>query len=141
MSFELENQRSAAKPGATARLADLVAERDKIDEALSDLDHRAGLLREARGKIDAEIFGIMDAQGVDVVGVPGRRVAIETVWRAKYDPAKWPDVVRWAIERGYDHIVQRRLSDRKVMELVDANVPLPDGLSVESFREVRYRKA
>lgn len=71
----------------------------------------------------------------------GLSCTVRTKWRAKYEPSKWQDLLKWAGESGHVAVVQRRLGDKAVMELVDNGIPLPDGLSVESYEDLEFRRS
>jgi len=39
------------------------------------------------------------------------------------------------------YLIQRRLNDSKVLELVDNGVPLPDGLTIEGYDDLAFRRS
>lgn len=70
----------------------------------------------------------------------GITVTVRQKWRAKYAPEQWASIVAWAGETGNSHLIQRRLSDKPVMELLDAGVSLPEGLTVEAYKDIDFRR-
>lgn len=68
----------------------------------------------------------------------GVTVTVRQKWRAKYMPEHWESIVKWAAETGNAHLIQRRLSDKPVMELLDAGVSLPEGLTVEAYKDLVF---
>lgn len=60
--------------------------------------------------------------------------------RATYQPEKWDAIAAWAMETGNMHIIQRRLTDSRVEDLVQNGVPLPDGLAIEYVPELGTRR-
>jgi hypothetical protein len=119
-------------------LRDLKAIREKraeLDRVRKDLwpQHEA---------IVAKLVELHQQTGNDKISVKGV-LAVgfdDQAMRAKYDPEKWPGIVKWAGETGNEHILQRRITDAKVVDLVANGVALPDGLSLEQFVKVSIRK-
>jgi hypothetical protein len=70
----------------------------------------------------------------------GLTVSFKADFHAKYSPELWPEIVKWAVETGNDHIIQRRLGDAKVIELVDNGIALPDGLTLEQYVKLNIRR-
>jgi hypothetical protein len=108
--------------------------KDECDEALKSA-------RQACDVLELKIKIAMEHAGTEKTSAHGVTASIVTKWRAKYAPDKWSDLVKWAAGNGYDYLIQRRLTDSKVMELVDQGVELPDGLSVESYKDINFRRA
>lgn len=98
-------------------------------------------LNEAEARIMAELLDYHAQSGVDSLKGGGVTVSFDDeAMRAKYDPEKWANIVKWAAETGNDHIVQRRLTDSRVVELVANGVALPDGLTLETYTKVSVRR-
>lgn len=121
-------------------IGDLIAKYSAVDAELDAIEEQAKQLRIKRESVKLAIKITLDLGGVDKASAHGITVSIREKWRAKYTPELWPGVVEWAITHGHSHIVQRRLTDAAVMELVDNGVILPDGLSVESFKDLDVRR-
>jgi hypothetical protein len=113
--------------------ADVQADIENAETALSALKQRREALAES-------IKESLTASGADKASAHGLTASIQIKDRAKYNPADWPSIVRWAVESGNDHIVQRRLTDAKVVELIRNGVSLPWGLTVESYRDIRVTR-
>lgn len=103
------------------------ATNDRLNELESKL--RAGM--ESRGQF---------IEGAKT-GIAGLTLTVNRKWFAKYDPALWPKIVEWAGTQGMAHLVQRRLNDKAVMELVDSGKGLPEGLGVESVLDLQFRRS
>ena len=108
----------------------------------------ASRLKEAKGRTadaEAAIIARLEAEGQWKPGVKiGNAeitISVSEKWRATYEPEQWAAIASWAATTGRAHLIQRRLNDRAVMELVDNGTPLPDGLTVKSFPELSYRRA
>lgn len=144
-SATIENAQHRANTSTQAHdtapsIGDLIANYSVLDTMLDELEERAKQLRIKREAVKLAIKINLDLGGVDKASAHGLTVSIREKWRAKYDPEKWPGVVAWAIGEGHAQIVQRRLTDAAVMELVDNGVPLPDGLSVEPYKDLDVRR-
>ena len=117
------------------------AEKDRQDELNAQLaDSRA----KADG-LERQIMARMKDAGLDSDGSKvshdGLTVTLRHKFRATYDPAKWTDIVRWAIDTHNEHIIQRRLSDRPVLELLDSGEKFPDGLTVSTYEDLDFRRS
>lgn len=128
-----------------------------INEALALLRSRMDEEDRARAAHDAaksataeaeiDVLALMREMGMDKAGSrvaspeSGLTVTLRDKWKAKYDPERWGDIVDWMRSIGRDDLVQRRLNDSKIMDLVDNGVALPDGLAVESFTQLEVRRA
>lgn len=121
-------------------VGDLIKLYVDTDAQLDTLEEQAKELRVKREGIKHAIKITLDADGVDRASAHGLTVSLREKWRAKYIPDLWQRVVAWAISEGHSQIVQRRLTDAAVMELVDNGVPLPEGLSVEPFTDLDVRR-
>lgn len=122
-------------------LADYRASLDRVDDAKAAL--RAA--EDARDNAEHELRSAMEAAGLTDDGAKVSGAGVTVTWRqkmrAKYDPAKWDTLVRWAVDTNNQHIVQRRLTDKAVLELIDNGVALPDGLSVEAYDDIDFRRS
>lgn len=129
----------------TDRIADLLDEYKCLLDRKDELNAQVSTVVKSIDDIEHRIRSAMEVAGQtndgDKVSAAGITVTMRQKWRAKYAPEHWSDVVRWAVEQGFDHIVQRRLSDAKVMELVDNGVTLPKGLNVEQYTDLDFRRS
>jgi hypothetical protein len=121
-----------------AKWRDLAADRDHYNAQLADN-------RKAMDAVENELADILRASDRWHAGTAtkseGLTATVREKWRAKYDPEKWRDLLTWAGATGNVAVVQRRLGDKAVMELVDAGVVLPEGLSVEAYSELEFRRS
>ncbi len=106
-----------------------------------DYDAMAKAGRGLLNDIEADIQRKMEEMGIESVAQDGVSLTIRKKFRAKYEPEMWSDIVKWAASSGLDYVVQRRLNDAKIMELVDNGVPLPQGLTVESYNDLAFRRS
>lgn len=115
--------------------------RDAVDDANATLKART----EELGAIEWSLRQLLENSGRWEVGVStkcgGVSAAVRDKWRARYEPDRWGDIVKWAADTGNYSVVQRRLGDKAVMELVDAGTPLPDGLWAEADRVIEFRRS
>lgn len=96
-------------------------------------------LADEREAIERQLVEFSEAHGVQQFGDDEISVTVAEKLRVKYDPEQWADIVRWDLETGTG-AVQRRLTDAKIISLIEDGVPLPAGLSVEGFKKVTYRR-
>lgn len=78
-------------------------------------------------------------------GVPGFKseagaFSCSEEMRAKYDPEQWDAIVKWAVESGNQHIIQRRMTDARVKALMVEGVAFPDGLTLEAYIKTSFRR-
>lgn len=125
-------------------VAELLRELRAVRDQRDDLNSQLSALTEKDEALQARIKAAMTAQELNKDGAKvsgeGLTATWREKWRATYVPEKWPDIVRWAIDNGCDYIIQRRLTDAKVMSIVDSGGTLPDGLSVEAYTALDIRR-
>lgn len=114
-------------------LSDIIADIDHHNECLKSLNER-------KAEIERALLAFADDTGLDSFATSGMSIFVRDKMRAKYDPEKWDNVVKWAVENDKTFIVQRRLSDAKIADMFEAGETLPDGLSVEPFQTIQYRR-
>lgn len=129
-----------ASTQASPSIGDLIKMYADADAALDAVEAQAKKLRETRDAVKLGIKITMKESGVDRTSAHGLTVSLREKWRAKYTPELWDSVVKWAMDTGHLQVVQRRITDAAVMELVDNGVPLPEGLSVDSYEDLDVRR-
>jgi uncharacterized protein YlxW (UPF0749 family) len=120
----------------TETLSKLRQVRDQIDQANAALSS----LKQQEQHLERKLEDYHQQTGLDSVKGGGLTVSFAPAFRATYTPELWPEIVKWAVASGNGHIVQRRLTDAKVIELVDNGVALPEGLSLESYTKMSIRR-
>ena len=111
--------------------------RDEIDE----VEGRLKILKQELHNQEVKILEHLSENGIDSIKAAGVTFSVKEKFRATYDPELWPRIMDWATGAGYQHIIQRRLSDAKVLELIDAGVALPEGLSIQSYKDLAFRRS
>lgn len=111
----------------------LIAERERLNE----LDRRLG---KRKGEIESQLIRFSETSGLKSFEDERIRITVDEKMRAKYDPEQWPNIMKWAAESGHDFIIQRRLSDQRVISLIVEGVELPDGLTTEPYMHVSFRR-
>jgi hypothetical protein len=115
-------------------LREVIDERERLATADRELSKR----REA---LERELLAFHEDSGLDSLAGAGLSVSFDAAaMRAKYEPERWADIVRWAVTTGHDHIIQRRLTDAKVLDLIENGVELPPGLTVENYTKLSVRR-
>jgi hypothetical protein len=114
----------------------LLDEKERLTAELSDINKQCAA-------IERRVSGYCDTVGVDTIKVDGvLSVSVKQSLRIGYDKEKWDDLVRWAAASGNSHIVQRRISERPVKELIDTlGHEFPAHLfTMEEFNKVSTRR-
>jgi hypothetical protein len=117
-------------------LISLRALRDRKDELNAELKS----IGEQEDACERTLLDWHKATNLQSVKGGGLTVSFKADFHAKYSPELWPEIVKWAVETGNDHIIQRRLGDAKVIELVDNGIALPDGLTLEQYVKLNIRR-
>lgn len=113
--------------------ATLHDKKDELNAELSGVNKRLD-------EVDADIVHAMRDSGQTRAANERVSVTMGQKWRAGYDPDKWPAIMEALISSGYGHVVQRRLTDAKVIEMFENGIPLPDGLTLEPFPELSHKR-
>lgn len=114
--------------------------RTVIDER-ETISTRDSVLSARKLELEHALIGYHETTGLTSVKGGGMTVSFDDdALRAKYDPEKWQSIMQWAVQSGHDYIVQRRLTDAKVIALIKDGVELPEGLSLESFCKISTRR-
>jgi phage shock protein A len=127
---------TVAAPNVGETLTRLRAVRDEMEGLNSELSK----LESEKSQLEAALMHAHEEQGVDSFKGGGLTVSFAQAFRAKYEPEKWTSIVKWAVETGNEHLIQRRLTDTKVVELVDGGIALPDGLNLEGYTKISVRR-
>lgn len=125
------------QPNTETLLAELRSLSDQIDE----LEKQKKTLEERWDEIEHDLLAFHKTTGLGSISGGGMSISFDdAAMRARYDPDKFAEVMKWAAENDCTYIIQRRFSDAKVLELVDAGVALPDGLNLENYCKVSIRR-
>lgn len=122
-------------------LGDLIRSWKQQKALVEEYETAAKSARALLDDMETDINAKMRELGIESASEDGVSISTKTKWRARYDPDLWGDIVKWAAANGVAYIVQRRMNDAKIMELVDNGVALPEGLSVESYQDLAFRRS
>ena len=135
---------SETMPATTVNVATITP---LLEELRSVIDRREELATEDKGlaerkaEIERALLEYQKATGVEALKGGGMSVTFDAdAMRAKYDPERWDAIIRWAVEQNQTHIIQRRMTDAKVIDLVNTGVALPDGLTLEPYVKLSTRR-
>lgn len=117
-------------------LADLRADSDRKDELNAELKNVNGRMFDT----ELALMRALKDSGQVKAADDYISVTLGQKWRAKCEPDKWDSVLRKMVEMGYGHVFHRRMTDAKVLELIELGVPMPEGLSVEVFDNLSFRR-
>jgi hypothetical protein len=117
-----------------AALRAVIDEREKLATADRELSKE-------KERLEASLLSFHNESGLDSLSGAGLSVSFDgEAMRAKYEPDRWAEIVKWAVSTGNDHIIQRRLTDAKVLDLIEQGVELPAGLTVENYTKLSVRR-
>ncbi len=114
-------------------LRSIVDQSDALNDQLSALSER-------KREIERGLIAFSEDSGLTSFATEGMSITVKEKTRAKYDPERWEELVGWAVANDKTYLIQRRLTDAKVVDMVDNGEPLPEGLSLEPFAQVIYRR-
>lgn len=120
---------------------ELLVELREIKDQKDALNGQLSALHEREEAINKQLLGVHEASGLESLSGGGLSVHFDPhAMRAKYEPEQWAGIVAWAVATGRDYIVQRRLSDGKILDLVKEGVELPEGLTLEGYTKISVRR-
>ena len=97
-------------------------------------------LSKMKAELEGELRRFHETSGLDQFRGAGLTISVSEKLRATYEPEQWANIAKWAVDTGHEYIIQRRLTDKKVLELIDNGVPLPDGLTVKGYTDISIRR-
>lgn len=129
----------------TPSLSDLIGLYRKGLDEMDRINAERSAQQKRNDELEWQVRQAMTAAGLvnkgDKMTACGLTVFIQEKIRDKYDPARWPSIVEWAVRTGNIHIIQRRLTATKISELIDAGVEMPEGLGVEFYHDLGTRRS
>jgi uncharacterized protein YigA (DUF484 family) len=126
---------------ATTNVTDVLAELRAVIDQREELAKQDRELAQRRSELERQLMQFHEHTGLENCAGAGLTVRFNpAAMRCRYEPDRWQSIVRWAVETGNDHIIQRRTSDAKVIELVQHGVALPEGLTLESYTDISIRR-
>lgn len=109
-------------------LRELAERREALRDEKRDIAEREKALNGMIAEIDAQLFSVLDEQGVDRISTNGVTLSVsETVVPQVTD---WNEVYAYVEQTGAFHLFERRMSSVAFRELVDRIGHVP---GVESF--------
>lgn len=106
-------------------------------EALATRDSELAKLKAA---LERQMLDHSEQSGVTQFANDFISVSVSDANRATYAPEQWDGIVKWAAETGNLNLIHRRLSDAKVVALIEEGIALPDGLGIEPYKKLSYRR-
>lgn len=106
-------------------------------EKIGEVDKR---LRSRKSEIELELMRFSESSGLETFSSDDLTCTISEKTRACYDPAKWNEVVKWAVDTGNEIVIQRRLSDARLVEIATSGTALPAGIRLEPYSAVAFRR-
>lgn len=121
-------------------IGELLAMKYNLHERKDELSADLSAVNKSIADVDEALMKQLRDSGQTKASDDRVTVSITDKMRAKYDPEKWPAIMESLVKAGYGHVVQRRLTDAKVIEMIENGVELPDGLTVESYPDLSFRR-
>ena len=121
-----------------------------VGEALSELrslsdeiDTHAAALKDLNKRWD-ELERFLEEQG-ETLGLRSFSndhitATLVSDLRVNYDPEKWADLLKWSLDTGNLGVVQRRLGDRVLKDLLDSGHAIPPGVTFLPYTKVSIRR-
>lgn len=124
-------------PTVEALLSELHSTMNEAD----DLNERLAVVKARRDQIERDLLAFHKTTGLTSFSGAGIGVTVDpSAMRAGYDPEKWNDLVNWCAATGNQHLIQRRLTDSRVIDLWETTGALPEGLKLESYTKISVRR-
>lgn len=131
---------AAGTPVDRMTLSQLLAELRGVKDRKDQLNAQLSAEKKLEAAVKVAIRRRMAEQGMEKDGEKisgsGITVILRDKMRAVYDPSRWPEFVKWCTEHDYTHLIQRRITDSRVVELIDAGIALPEFLKVETYPDL-----
>ena len=122
-------------------IGELLDELRRIIDAREALAAQDRPLATRRAEIEKEILDHATASGLQQFATDDLSVTVDLhAMRCRYDPERWDELMKWAVGLERCDLIQRRLNDAKILDLIDNGMALPDGLSVETYGKVSARR-
>lgn len=118
---------------------ELLARYRAIIDEREALAARDSLLSAMKESIERDLLEFAESSGLSSFEDDAIRVTVADKMRVRYDPERWTDILKWDIENGIG-AVQRRLTDAKIISLVEEGTALPEGLTLEGYKKVSHRR-
>lgn len=117
----------------------------ELKSAMDDLDvirEQEKAAKRKRAAAEAVILYQSEVQELDKFSSPNTPISVTISDKhiVGYDPERWDELLKWAVDTNNGHIVQRRITDSRVWQLASEGVELPDGLELDTVRIVRPRR-
>jgi hypothetical protein len=119
-------------------LKDLHQNRERLLNEVEKLNDQLRQRKEAIEEIDRQILGFLVENGLEYIRVGDRRYEANRV--VVHAPKDWDAIWNWVLTHKAPFILQRRLSQKAIDELID-NGEIPDGIICSEITKLRAVKA
>lgn len=97
-------------------------------------------LNSRKSELQSEVLRRCDAESIDKLAGDGITLTVREKPFVKIE-GDWDQIVKALAESGHSYLIQRRVSAGKLQEEMDSGLRLPDGVSIETVREVGHRRS
>ena len=129
--------------GMIAKESNIGAKLDELRDVLDTIDEiNASLsgLKKQKDRLEYELKKSSEETGITSFSSDRLSVSVKEEMVVGYDPAYWNELVEWAVRTGNQHVIQRRVSTRPILELIDNGVELPIGVRLEPVTKINVRR-
>ena len=119
---------------------DLLTELRQLLDKRDEVNLTVAAINERRNQVEYELQKLAERTGLDSFSNDVLTVSVKTETVVGYDPEYWGSLMEWAVRTNNTHIIQRRVSTRPVMELVDNGIEMPEGIKFETITKVNTRR-
>ena len=98
------------------------------------------LLNQHKSDLAIEVMRRCEAEGIDKLAGNGITLSLRDKAVVKID-GDWQDIVEALTLTGHAYLIQRRITAAKLEEEMVAGMRIPDGITVETIREISHRRS
>ena len=112
-------------------------------EVLGSLDENRAeqkLLNQQKSDLAIEVMRRCEAEGIDKLSGNGITLSLRDKAVVKID-GDWQDIVAALTATDHAYLIQRRITASKLQEEMVAGMRLPEGITVETIREISHRRS
>lgn len=124
------------KPGALT-LQELIQQGRVLRDRVKEHEEVISALKKEKEAIDQNILDIMEAQGISRTATDAASVSVTL--RKTPLARDWDLIYKYILEKGYCHILQKRLSTKALEEIIDIEGPI-EGIEIEDMPVLNFRR-
>jgi hypothetical protein len=127
-------------PPSDVNAGDLLNELRELLDEKDDLNNTLSKVNKRREEVEYLIQQLAERTGLDSFSNDVLTVSVKKDTVVSYEPERWNDMVAWAVATNNLHIIQRRVSTKPVLELIDNGIEMPEGIKFTEMTRVNTRR-